>query len=157
MPCKRTGDGRGGSFGVDDHNAFEEDQAPDPRRPRKEKRESVAPAPAKKAASGLRRASPAPATVAAPFYAAAATAEDGANGVMPPNVARNPGFRPRLFVGPNSPPSDEQFMGNTYDAALRARKAAHQIDLENDTNGQAIFALLDCDVDRTGQYTGLLV
>jgi len=60
---------------------------------------------------------------------------------------------------PLSPPDipDEPVSGVSYEAALRARQGVHQLDLDSDSLGHAIFAMLDCSMDRFDHFDGLLV
>ena len=52
---------------------------------------------------------------------------------------------------------DEPVSGVSYEAALRARQGVYQLDLDSDSMGHAVFAMLDCSVDRFDQFDGLLV
>ena len=65
-----------------------------------------------------------------------------------------------LSVGPDDAETAYAFpCRDTYEGTLRSRLDASvlQVDLDSSLQGQALFVVEDCELDRSGDYAGLLV
>jgi hypothetical protein len=62
-----------------------------------------------------------------------------------------------MYLCADAVPPSPAFSGGSYEAALRACSGVHRLDLDDETMGHAVFAVLDCEMDRSNSFSGLLV